>query len=392
MLALLLFGTAHAEDLAYNPELPIEWWIDGSPTCCASDEEVAEELGAAWAEWQAAAPCAISSTFMGHADGLTAGQSGFAFGEGAELSVAATSTDVALNLGADNAWATEAAITGGSCTNAWSLHHYGVQLIGSAFGAWDFEDIEYIETCTSGVDGISDDAADRLIATLSLRNTHANWRCSHELLPDDPNTIAVGSVPFNLACASNPVGAVPVRTEWDFGDGGTSDQLDPDHEYTEPGTYSIEACHTWETETCGEQTRCTIREAYVVACAPAEALFTVEHDRALTWTLLNETDLDTGYGCISSAQWDVFDEEGERVWTSPAWQSDITFPEPGTYRVVLNVGGFAGTAASELFVEVGKSGSPGCNSSGTPALFWVSALVLLFRRRKTVQALHRLAR
>lgn len=57
-------------------------------------------------------------------------------------------------------------------------------------------------------------------------------------VPDFTVDIASGNVPLSVQFTDMSTGIITYR-EWDFGDGTTSDEADPIHEYTFPGSYSV---------------------------------------------------------------------------------------------------------------------------------------------------------
>ncbi len=216
----------------------------------------------------------------------------------------------------------------------------------------------------------------------SLYGPYASIQCSNELEPDDPNTIAFGVVPFDLNCiASADDPDQLVDATWHWGDGDESTGLQTTHEYTEGGNYTLAATIEGHDDTCGDWTRTARRIGYVRACDVPEPQFTYEAKSGFTYDLLNETDLSV-YGCIFDVQWDIFDESGEKLASLKAWEPQYTFPSSGEYRVVLNVGGPAGTGAAELLINV--SGASGCNTTGA-ALGAIASVVALIsvRRRRT---------
>lgn len=175
--------------------------------------------------------------------------------------------------------------------------------------------------------------------------------------------------------------------EWNFGDGSDpTTELAPEHTYTERGQYSVSVSMTLLDPTCGEYTYNTTELAFVLACeapAPEEGaggFFTAEPVGGLTWQTINHSDV-TVYGCIDTIGWQIYkgtdagaiteenlvdvtgDGEGDTIG---AWAPKITFPEAGSYVIVMNVGGPGGLEASYLPVEVTEvreEGSGGCSTA-----------------------------
>lgn len=231
----------------------------------------------------------------------------------------------------------------------------------------------------------------------ALYGPFASFVCSHELDPDSTEgTIAFGVVPFELKCAVSSENPAEITTAtWNWGDGGTSTEINGTHEYTEDGNYTVTVCFEGQRDSCadgdnpgGEWESCTRRTGYVRACDIPDVEFTYEPVEGLTYQLLNETDIST-YGCIFDVQWDIFagaSASGEPIDSKRAWEPQFTFDEAGTYTVVLNVGGPGGTAAAELTFEARNTGSKGAcdnaGTSGTGFAMLIGGLALFGRRKK----------
>jgi uncharacterized protein (TIGR03382 family) len=212
------------------------------------------------------------------------------------------------------------------------------------------------------------------------------------------------SVGFDVQSATPVVGV-----HWTFGDGGTSDELAPTHEYTTAGQFTVQAEIELEDATCGTTTYTDDQLGYVLACdAPApedgaDGFFTLSHDDGLRWATVNHTDVSV-YGCVDTISWEVYQGTGESDITPDnlvdldgdgdgdtlgAWSPKITFPKAGNYVVVMNVGGPGGLDASFLPVvveDVPGEGS-GCDASGTLGAASIGGLLMaaaagLRRRRR----------
>ncbi len=193
------------------------------------------------------------------------------------------------------------------------------------------------------------------------------------------NPLAVG---FEIISDTEVIGAT-----WKFGDGETSTELNPTHEYLTPGQFTVEAAIELEDPVCGTSTYTYDQLGYVLACAEpapavgAEGFFTMSHFDGLTYTTLNHTDVSV-YGCVDTISWEVYKGSGEDA-ISPdnlvdldgddkgdalgAWSPKITFPEEGDYVVLMNIGGPGGIKASflEVTAEDRASEGSGCSTSGT---------------------------
>ena len=98
---------------------------------------------------------------------------------------------------------------------------------------------------------------------------------------------------------------------------------------------------------------------------PAEGfkgLFTYEPVEDTIYQMVNQVDTSV-YGCIERIQWDVYKAGSDTLVKSvSAWSPKIDFPEPGKYRVVLNVGAPGDLfSADELVIDVEEVG--GCSTA-----------------------------
>jgi uncharacterized protein (TIGR03382 family) len=212
-----------------------------------------------------------------------------------------------------------------------------------------------------------------------------SFKCSRELEPENPSTIAIGVVPFDLKCELDYTLLDEVTdVEWVWGDGNTSNGTRVEHEYTTSGNFNVRMCATLERDD-GTSRPCVSRNGYVRACAVPTPEFTAEAVEGLQWRLVNLTDVST-YGCISNIQWDIFDESGELVDSVQSWEPVVEFPSTGTYEVVLNVGGLAGTGAASLTLDVKRGLGCDATTAGASSLGGLGmllGLVALARRRRS---------
>lgn len=205
--------------------------------------------------------------------------------------------------------------------------------------------------------------------------------CSHRLNEDG---YALGTVPLDLRCtATQPDLETLERVTWTWGDGSaptvvTDTLTEAAHTYTEMGVYSVRACFEGVRGGIAYE-QCVRKTNLVNACDVPEVAFEAQPDgRALV--LRNLTSLDAHH-CITEARWSVYegsDTSGEPVVVSPAWEP---MPElsAGTYTVVLEVGGLAGTGAARATVAMRRTA--GCDVSGLGLLGWF-VLPLAFVRRR----------
>jgi hypothetical protein len=222
----------------------------------------------------------------------------------------------------------------------------------------------------------------------ALYGPYATFECSHQV----QDGLVIGVVPFDLHCVivSEDLGEV-VSAEWAFGDGGVADELTATHTYTEPGNYTIQLTVQGERETCGEEgwQNNYRRVGYVRACGLPDASFEVDHVDGLQYQMLNDSDVSV-YGCISNVQWEVY--RGEAASGEPliagisAWEPVIDLPEAGTYTVVMNLGGYAGTSGAAVTFEAkdrrGEGTGCGCASSPAGGLGALLLMLPLWRGRR----------
>lgn len=220
-------------------------------------------------------------------------------------------------------------------------------------------------SCSNEASTINQDDIEGITA---LYGPYATFECNHQVNSE----LAVGVVPFDLNCVivSDSLAEV-VSAEWNFGDGGIENSVAASHTYTEAGNYTIQLTVDGEREACGPDgwENNFRRVGYVRACDVPAPSFTIEHDDGLGYQMLNDSDVSV-YGCISNIQWQVFkgeDISGEPIIESiTAWEPLIEFPEAGTYTVVMNLGGIAGTGGAKLTFEAKdtRGEGSGCDQTG----------------------------
>ncbi|MFN7142134.1 MAG: PKD domain-containing protein [Myxococcota bacterium] len=208
-------------------------------------------------------------------------------------------------------------------------------------------------------------------------------------------TSRIGGTPlvvgFEIVSENEVVGAT-----WNFGDGTTSDEINPSHEYTTSGQYTVQVEIELSDPTCGVSTYTYDELGYVLACEPpapapeADGFFTMAHSDGLTWKTINHADVSV-YGCIDTIAWEVYegsDVSGDPIVSLGAWAPNITFPKEGTYTVVMNVGGPGGLEASKITVEVEDrpAEGKGCSTGGSAVGLTLGGLALAaaagLRRRR----------
>lgn len=242
-----------------------------------------------------------------------------------------------------------------------------------------------VGNCDSTQDDINEDDIEGFTA---LYGPYATFSCSHQVTEEQ----AIGVVPFDLNCVINSEYLNEISSvEWNFGDGGSSAELNATHTYTDPGNYTIQVMVHGEREACGPEgwTNNFRRVGFVRACGVPEAAFEVTHVDGLKYQMLNDSDVSV-YGCIADIQWQVY--KGKGTGGAPigdpikAWEPIVEVPEEGEYTVVMNLGGIAGTGAAMATFEAKDTRGEGygCSSTGSAAggvgLLLIGALAVRRRR------------
>ena len=426
---------------AWNPLSPrIAWFIEDQPIPfeIADYEEDSLPPGTSeqvildsWASWDIAECAQMNLRY----DGLSADNTGFKRGDGInrvnwddpedELAVGVlaaatpysnnpnnptrlilgetygriTDGDVVMNNGVD--WATEEDIETGNCIGEYSVVAVMTHEAGHWWGLG--HTCEEDDACTDPSDrnatmfwsvGPCDNnpavpSQNDVDGVTALYGPSTQIRCSHELDPGTETTVAVGVAPMEIRCVVTERGNETFTVDdasWYFGDGTENEVgLEVVHTYTEAGNYSIQANVVGTSDACGEWDVTVKRDAYVRVCGVPDVDLDVQHIDGRRFKLLNQTDLSV-IGCIYAVQWDIFDESGALVTSLGTSEPDYEFPANGQYRLVLNVGGPAGTAARELFVNIRNVRGEGYStcSSVNPMTLGAFALVLplAMRRRR----------
>lgn len=416
-----------------DSDIPVKYWVADDYVEDSLDDQdfKRQSIENAYHEWEVGAPCAgLSAAYQGTCEntgpisndlqnhftyddpsdqfavgilGVTMpGSAGPAcFSRNGQTYRASKDRDIVFNDNVD--WATDEQIAAGTCNGETSLESVTTHEIGHQFGLGHSCDDG--EACTlpklreatmfwtaSACDlSGSSIAADDIEGITAIYGQSASIECSNELDPEDEDTIAFGVVPFDLRCSiQSDWRDELVSANWSFGD-GTEDEtgLDVAHSYETAGNFSLQVAVEGENDECGTWSYTARRVGYVRACAIPEPEFTFTQDDGLTYNLLNNTDVSV-YGCIYDIQWDIFKGD-ELIESLKAWEPQYTFPEAGEYRIVLNIGGPAGTGAAELTIDAKKTGSDatvasGCNQTSAAPAGAVAAMVALLaiRRRRSV--------
>ena len=134
-----------------------------------------------------------------------------------------------------------------------------------------------------------------------------------------------------------------VSYQWDFGDGSTSSELNPNHTYTMDGTYTVQLT---ALNDCGED----IITQEVTILSPPEASFTSSETTGCAPFTVTYNAEPTGDGLTYA--WTF---EGGTPLTSTSPNPTVTYNNVGQFGVSLTVGNAAGADTYEetSFVEVG---------------------------------------
>jgi hypothetical protein len=240
--------------------------------------------------------------------------------------------------------------------------------------------------CTRSDDLNTDD----IQGITALYGPSASFTCDHEL----SESLATGVVPFDLSCSivSDYRDEIDDVT-WAWGDGPeVSKDLDATHTYTTSGNFTVAVEVHGNRDSCGEEgwTNTFRKVGFVRACTAPVPEFSIDHVDGLVYQMLNESDVSV-YGCYTDIQWQVFqgaNTTGKELTdlAYQGWEPKITFPDEGTYTVVLNLGGPGGNSAAKITFDVKDyrgQGYAACDSSasGASALAFVGLAGLLLRRR-----------
>ncbi len=163
--------------------------------------------------------------------------------------------------------------------------------------------------------------------------------CNHNLslasgITIHPSPTVTADATLSSSCSSlsvafedqSPSGTIVDRL-WDFGDGTNSNQQNPTHTYTAPGTYTVLLTIT---DTAG----CSSTDTLSIPLGSGSTLadFSVDDTSGCGSLSAVFTDLSSSSGTITSWHWD-FGDSG----TSTAQNPTHNYTAPGTYDVTLTV-------------------------------------------------------
>ncbi len=171
--------------------------------------------------------------------------------------------------------------------------------------------------------------------------------CGQEQICQTVNiTCPPPTVNFTTNTVNRTVSVLPIISGgansllWDFGDGATSDENAPSHQYEENGTYEI--CLT-ATNACGPATIC---HTVTIDCTMPEANFEVLSVDGFTVTV---NDLSTNNP--TEWRWDYGDMTGNYSYEQNP--PPYTYAAEGEYTICLMASNECGSTAFCVFVDIG---------------------------------------
>lgn len=141
----------------------------------------------------------------------------------------------------------------------------------------------------------------------------------------------------------------PTSWRWDFGDGGSSTAQNPEHAYSQVGTYNVTLT---ATNAAGSSSK-----SKFVAVSLGEA---PEADFEFQVNGLNVVFIDRSKNKPTSWSWQ-FGACSGALCGSTEQNPTYTYPAPGTYTVILNAANAAGSSRASKLVTVGTTAKPVAN-------------------------------
>ena len=295
----------------------------------------------------------------------------------------------------DVEFATHAQVEAGACDGAYDFDAVATHEVGHLLGVGHpcvseggctDEELEAtmffdVAACDGDSATINEDDSAGLSA---LYGPFSDFACSNEV----SDAAAVGVVPFTVNCVFESDGTGNFNDiVWTFGDGETGTGVAVSHTYVDEGIFDVTVDATGSAATCPTFNSTITKDAYVRVCDIPEPVFEMQHVFGVTWNAHNQTGLEV-YGCQDDIVWEVY--EGKGAMGKPAlvfeqWEPQIVFPDEGTYTVIVNIGGVAGTGAASVTLDVKRESGLhpfGCATSPGPGAGWWLALPLFWLRRR----------
>lgn len=146
----------------------------------------------------------------------------------------------------------------------------------------------------------------------------------------------------NFSDATTAINGIPSLWNWDFGDGNTSTQQSPTHQYSQPGIYQVRLIS-------GALANCpdTVIQQVIVSSDPV-ADFQLPNTCGNTVTFLDSSWTIMNMGQIVSWNWNFGNGQ-----TSTQQNPQVTFQGPGPFNITLNI-----TSANNCQSVITKQFSP----------------------------------
>jgi PKD repeat protein len=237
--------------------------------------------------------------------------------------------------------------------------------------AWDFgdgttsteADPGHVYTAVGEYDAVltvtDDDGATATATTTVIVQAVPNQSPSADLQADPSSGSVELVVAFDGSGSTDPDGTI-VSYAWDFGDGGSSDEIAPSHTYTAAGSYVAQLTVTDDDGATGTSTQVIEVAPNLAPTASASATPTTgKAPLAVAFTGSGSTDPD---GTIVSYAWD-FGDGGTSSQADPSH----TFVVAGSYTATLTVTDDDGdTDSASVAVEVAANVAPTAVANATP--------------------------
>jgi gliding motility-associated-like protein len=143
------------------------------------------------------------------------------------------------------------------------------------------------------------------------------------------------STPAQVNFVNNSVGPGDITYLWDFGDGNTSTEMNPSHEFTNPGSYNVSL--TLQSSSCGEERNFT--KAVVIGTNVTPVFDIKPQDACKKDIIYFSTNVNAD---VKSVLWDFGDGNTSSILTP-----NYTYVENGNYTVTLTTEYFNGCTVNQ---------------------------------------------
>lgn len=166
-----------------------------------------------------------------------------------------------------------------------------------------------------------------------------------------PSANFTSSVNGSTATFTNTTIGNVISYHWSFGDGDTSNVVNPVHTYANPGTYSVTLT---ATNDCGTSTK--TRDVIIVSTGPPTAAFTANPATGCAPQTVSFTNNSTG---ASSYSWSF---PGGNPATSTETNPSVVYDSVGTYTVTLTATNSSGSSTATTTITVNTIPTSGFTS------------------------------